>query len=164
VKPGKFFQASDAVALGLTLVAAVLLIQYSLARSGKPALLSQPVVLEVRLPRPIPAVIARVAPGDAILDTRGQSAGRILSFRWVEPMGSYPGGRWSGTQDLLMEVLLEGEIPLVRDEPGFARAPARLKAGAWCLITTAQVELSALIVSIEALLPAATPVRQTGKP
>ena len=151
MKTNRLFNVSDLLAVALTLAAAALVIQYSLARGGRPAFYKNPLEVTVRLPRPIPAVMERVSAGDAILDSRGQRAGRILSLTWVEPMGNYEKGRWSGDKDMLLEVLLEGEIPLVRDEPGFARSPGKLKAGVWCLLITDRVELSGLVVRAEPL-------------
>lgn len=144
-------KASDWLALLLTIIAAVLVIQYSLARGGRPVFYNRPLEVSVRLPRPIPAVMERVSPGDAILDSSGRRVGRILSLQWVAPMGQYEKGHWSGDQDVLLELVLEGEIPLVRDQPGFTRSPGNLKVGAWCLVTTAQVELSGLVVNWETL-------------
>jgi hypothetical protein len=151
MKSIRLFNGWDLLAVALTLVAAALVIQYSLARGGKPAFYKQPLDVSVRLPRPIPAVMERVSAGDAVLDSRGQRVGRILSLTWVEPVGNYTKGRWSGDKDMLLDVLLEGEIPLVRDEPGFARSPGNLKAGVWCLVTTDRVELSGLVVRVEPL-------------
>ncbi len=165
MKSNRWLNGWDVLAVVLTLLAAVLVIQYSLARGGKPNAYKQPMDVTVRLPRPIPAVMERVSAGDAVLNSRGERVGRILSLKWVPPLGQYEKGRWSGEQDMLLDVLLEGEIPLVRDEPGFARAPGNLKAGVWCLVTTERVELSGLVVRVEPL-PAQTakPESQDAKP
>jgi hypothetical protein len=160
---GKNFHRGEWLALALTVLASVLVIQYSLSRGGKPSWLKQPVVIHVRVPRPLPDLINQISPGDAVKDSQGQTAGRVLALSWTQPWGS-PKVAWAGTQDLLMDILLENEIPLVRDEPGFVRSPAHLVAGVWSLITTDKVECSALVVRVEPLPPSSPVLEKPAKP
>jgi hypothetical protein len=90
-----------------------------------------------------------MAPGDAVLDNRGQKVGRILSVLCVPPASLEVPGTMGGKQDALMRVLLEGDIPAVRDSPGFSRMPASLKAGVWCLIATDKAEVTGFVQKTE---------------
>jgi hypothetical protein len=84
-----------------------------------------------------------------VLDNRGQQAGRILSIQLVPPASLPVPGVMGGKQDAVLRVLLEGDIPAVRDTPGFSRMPAELKTGVWCLIATSKAEVSGLVQKTE---------------
>jgi hypothetical protein len=139
----------DLVFVGLIVAAATLLVQYSIDHGGRPMVRDRPLVVEVRVSRPLPGTLEQMAPGDAVLDNRGQKAGRLLSLRFVPAASLEVPGTMGGKQDALLRVLLEGDIPAVRDTPGFSRMPAGLKAGVWCLIATDKAEVSGLIQKVE---------------
>jgi hypothetical protein len=139
----------DLVFVGLTVAAATLLVQYSIGRGGHLVVRDRPLLIEARVSRPLPEILAQMAPGDAVLDNRGQKAGRILSVRFLPPASSEVPGTMGGKQDALLRLLLESDIPAVRDTQGFSRMPAGLKAGVWCLIATDKAEVSGLVQKIE---------------
>ena len=55
----------DLIFMGLTVAAAVLLVQYSIARGGRPGVRDRPLLIEARVSRPLPETLAQLAPGGA---------------------------------------------------------------------------------------------------
>ncbi len=140
----------DLIALFLTLGAAGLIVQYAVSRGTiATAQYSGPAVAVVCVPRPMPELAAAIIPGDEVLNTQGEKVAEVLSIQKVLSSGENERIGFSGKEDLLITLRVEGPLRLVRDLPGFPREPCGLKAGAWCLISTSKVELSGIVVKVE---------------
>ncbi len=140
----------DLIALFLALGAAGLIVQYAVSRGTiATAQYSGPAVAVVCVPRPMPELAAAIIPGDEVLNTQGEKVAEVLSIQKVLSSGENERIGFSGKEDLLITLRVEGTLRLVRDLPGFPREPCGLKAGAWCLISTSKVELSGIVVKVE---------------
>jgi hypothetical protein len=140
----------DLIALTLAMGAAVMVVQYSISRSAVEKDFDGTALVVVRVPKPLPEVVAQVDPGNALLNRQGERIGEILSVQPV-PALDVPGIQvpLAGKQDVKLALRVDGAMRIVRDCPGFPREPSGLKAGAWCLITTEKVEFSAMITRVE---------------
>ncbi len=140
----------DLIALFLALGAAGLIVQYAVSRGTiATAQYSGPAIVVVCVPRPMPELAAAINPGDHLLNSQGEKVAEVLSLQKVLSAGVNEQTGFFGKEDLLITLKVEGPLRLVRDLPGFPREPCGLKAGAWCLISTAKVELSGIVVKVE---------------
>ncbi len=140
----------DVIALTLAMAAAVMVVQYSISRSAIEKDFVGVALVIVRVPKPLPEVVAQLDPGNALLNRQGEKIGEILS---VQPVAArdVPGIQvpLAGKQDVKLAMRVDGALRLVRDCPGFPREPCGLKAGVWCLVTTQKVELSGMVTRVE---------------
>jgi len=144
------FRWWDVIALTIALGAAVMVVQYAISRGTTATDFKGVALVEVRIPKPLPELVALLAPGDILLNRQGEKVGEILSIQPVtaidSPMINLP---LAGRQDLRLRLRVQGALRLVRDCPGFPREPMGLKAGAWCLLVTRKVELSGMVTKVE---------------
>ncbi|MBN1596056.1 hypothetical protein JW933_09040 [candidate division FCPU426 bacterium] len=140
----------DIVALTMAMGAAVMVVQYSIARGTNLEGTSGLALVEVRVPKPLPELVAQLAQGDVLQNREGEKVGEILSVQPVPSLDN-PGISvpLAGRQDVKLMLRVQGALRLVRDCPGFPREPAALKAGVWCLINTKKVELSGMVTKVK---------------
>lgn len=147
------FRWWDLVALVGAVIAAVLVVQLAVMKSGTETLAERSAVVVVRVPQPLPELVNQLSNGDPLLSSTGEQVAEIFS---VQPVVKADETNLSvplfGKQDLLITLRVNGALRLVRDMPGFPKEPAPLKSGVWCLISTPKVELSGLVVKVSNLV------------
>ncbi|MEW6516877.1 MAG: hypothetical protein AB1439_08240 [candidate division FCPU426 bacterium] len=142
----------DLLVLLLAVFAAGMVVRYALSRGANGGDFNGVAIAEVRVPKPLPELMALLAPGDAVLDSQGRKVAEILSLQPVQPLDALPSPvPLAGRQDMLIKLRISGPLRLVRLHPGFPSEPAQLRAGVWCLIMTAKVECSGLITRVKPL-------------
>jgi hypothetical protein len=155
----------DLLVLLLAVFAAGLVVRYALSRGAAGGDFTGVAMAEVRVPRPLPELVALLSPGDAVLDAQGRKVAEILSLQPVQALDALPSPvPLAGKQDMLIKLRVSGPLRLVRQHPGFPSEPAQLRAGVWCLILTAKVECSGMIVRVKPLDDGARQYRTSLEP
>ncbi|MCD4812998.1 hypothetical protein K8S19_04840 [bacterium] len=139
----------DVIALTVAMGAAVMAVQYAISRGTTPSKISKVAVIEVRVTKPLPEIVALISPADAVVNRQGNKVAEIISVQPVPAKDGLPlAVPLAGQQDVIIKLRVEGALQVVRNTPGFPREATGLKAGAWCLISTQKVELSGIIISV----------------
>lgn len=142
----------DLLVLLLAVFAAGMVVRYALSRGAAGGDFSGVALAEVRVPKPLPELMALLSPGDAVLDAQGKKVAEIISLQPIRALDALPSPvPLTGQQDMLIKLRVSGPLRLVRSHPGFPTEPAQLRAGVWCLIMTEKVECSGLIIRVKAL-------------
>lgn len=145
MKPDWRFRWWDVVVLAATAGAVWGVVQYSLHRRGNEAVpegltASGPVRIVVRLSGPLPELLARVRPGDPVLDGDSRIIGSVLSCR---PAQNGRSGEWD------LSARVRGVLPLFRNLNGLPRIPLALRPGVWCLVASRDYELAGPVIRVE---------------
>ncbi len=147
----------DVIALLAAMVAAVLAVQYGLARRGAAPPPGHPEAgqawrIQVRVFAPLPAVAARVKTGDEIFDSGGRTIGRVVSAQAAARAGAFRSPE-AMAGDVLITADIRGELPLFRNTAGLPHVPLKLKPGVWCLLSSFEYELAGEVFQVERIGP-----------
>lgn len=142
----------DALAVITAAMLAWLVVVYAVQTNQVALEITEPMRVTVRLPNPLPAVIEHINPGDQVLNRQGKPVARIIKKTPVQAdQSAHASGSIFTQQDWLITLAVHGPLRLKRDHPGFPLEPGPLKVGVWCLLTTEQVDCSAMIIAVNPL-------------